>query len=99
MLISAIRSAPSSPRTSGCHCFASSRYAAASSSSEAEGGIPSTANGSTRTLWRHYSRPVGVTPDEQAFAAEAMVLGMQADAPIGFAVHDEQLRFELISDS
>jgi PAS domain S-box-containing protein len=40
-----------------------------------------------------------VTPEEQAFAAEAMVLGLNEDAPIGFAVHDEELRFELVSDS
>jgi signal transduction histidine kinase/PAS domain-containing protein len=32
-------------------------------------------------------------------AANALVGGLQADAPIGFAVHDEQLRFELISHS
>ena len=48
---------------------------------------------------RHYSARVGVSPDEQSFAAEAMVLGLDADAPIGFAVHDEELRFELISRS
>ena len=42
---------------------------------------------------------MGVSPLEQAFAAEAMVLGLETDAPIGFAVHDEQLRFELVSDS
>jgi signal transduction histidine kinase len=42
---------------------------------------------------------VGVSPEEQGFAAEAMVLGLQADAPIGFAIHDEELRFELVSDS
>jgi PAS domain S-box-containing protein len=28
-----------------------------------------------------------------------MVLGLNADAPIGFAVHDEELRFLLVSDS
>jgi len=32
-------------------------------------------------------------------AAAALVQGLQADALIGFAVHDEQLRFELVSDS
>jgi signal transduction histidine kinase/PAS domain-containing protein len=32
-------------------------------------------------------------------AASALVEGLQADAPIGFAVHDEQLRFELVSHS
>jgi signal transduction histidine kinase len=42
---------------------------------------------------------VGVGPDQQAFAAEAMVLGLDADAPIGFAVHDDELRFTLVSDS
>ena len=42
---------------------------------------------------------MGVSPEEQAFAAEAMVLGLNEDAPIGFAVHDEELRFELVSDS
>jgi signal transduction histidine kinase/PAS domain-containing protein len=42
---------------------------------------------------------VEVSQEDQAFAAEAMVLGLEADAPIGFAVHDEQLRFELVSDS
>ena len=42
---------------------------------------------------------VGVSPQEQALAASALVQGLQADAPIGFAVHDEQLRFELVSNS
>jgi len=42
---------------------------------------------------------VGVSPEDQALAAAALVEGLQADAPIGFAVHDEQLRFELVSDS
>jgi PAS domain S-box-containing protein len=42
---------------------------------------------------------VGVSPDQQAFAAEAMVLGLDTEAPIGFAVHDDQLRFTLVSDS
>jgi signal transduction histidine kinase/PAS domain-containing protein len=32
-------------------------------------------------------------------AAAALVGGLQADAPIGFAVYDEQLRFELVSHS
>jgi len=50
-------------------------------------------------LWRHYSARVGVSPLEQAIAAEAIVLGLEAAAPIGFAVHDEELRFELLSDS
>jgi PAS domain S-box-containing protein len=42
---------------------------------------------------------VGVSPDDRALAASALVEGLQADAPIGFAVHDEQLRFELVSHS
>jgi signal transduction histidine kinase len=42
---------------------------------------------------------VGVSPGDRALAAAALVEGLQADAPIGFAVHDEQLRFELISHS
>ena len=42
---------------------------------------------------------MGVSPDDRALAAEAMVLGLEEDAPIGFAVHDEELRFELVSDS
>jgi signal transduction histidine kinase/PAS domain-containing protein len=42
---------------------------------------------------------VGVTPEEQALAAAGLVEGLQADAPIGFAVHDEELRFVLISPS
>jgi PAS domain-containing protein len=42
---------------------------------------------------------VGVSPEEQALAATALVQGLEADAPIGFAVHDEQLRFELVSNS
>jgi signal transduction histidine kinase/PAS domain-containing protein len=40
-----------------------------------------------------------VDPQQQAFAAAALVQGLQADAPIGFAVHDEELRFELLSHS
>ena len=40
-----------------------------------------------------------VSREEQALAAAALVEGLQADAPIGFAVHDEQLRFELVSES
>ena len=40
-----------------------------------------------------------VSPEDQALAATALVQGLQADAPIGFAVHDEQLRFELVSHS
>ncbi len=40
-----------------------------------------------------------VSPQEQAFAAAALVEGLQADAPIGFAVHDDELRFELVSHS
>jgi PAS domain-containing protein/two-component sensor histidine kinase len=50
-------------------------------------------------LWRHYSARVSVSPEDQSFAAEAMVLGLEADAPIGFAVHDEELRFEVVSDA
>jgi len=42
---------------------------------------------------------VEVTRDDQAFAASALIQGLPADAPIGFAVHDEQLRFELVSNS
>jgi PAS domain S-box-containing protein len=42
---------------------------------------------------------VGVSRQEQALAAAALVEGLQADAPIGFAVHDEQLRFVLVSNS
>jgi signal transduction histidine kinase/PAS domain-containing protein len=42
---------------------------------------------------------VGVTREDQALAASALVKGLPADAPIGFAVHDEQLRFELVSHS
>jgi len=42
---------------------------------------------------------VEVSPEDQALAATALVQGLQADAPIGFAVHDEQLRFELVSHS
>ena len=32
-------------------------------------------------------------------AANALVRGLAEDAPIGFAVHDDQLRFELVSNS
>jgi PAS domain S-box-containing protein len=46
-----------------------------------------------------YSRPVRVSPEERAFAASALVEGLGADAPIGFAVVSPDLRFELISDS
>ena len=42
---------------------------------------------------------MGVSPEDRALAASALVEGLQADAPIGFAVHDDQLRFELISHS
>ena len=42
---------------------------------------------------------MGVTREDQALAASALVQGLPADAPIGFAVHDEQLRFELVSNS
>ena len=42
---------------------------------------------------------MGVSPEDHALAAAALVEGLQADAPIGFAVHDEQLRFELVSHS
>jgi signal transduction histidine kinase len=42
---------------------------------------------------------VEVPPEEQAFAAAALVQGMQADAPIGFAIHDDHLRFEVVSQS
>ena len=42
---------------------------------------------------------MGVSHEDQALAASALVEGLQADAPIGFAVHDEQLRFELVSNS
>ena len=42
---------------------------------------------------------MGVSPEDQALAAAALVEGLRADAPIGFAVHDEQLRFELVSRS
>lgn len=42
---------------------------------------------------------MGVSPEERAFAAEALVLGLEADAPIGFAVHDDELCFSLVSDS
>ena len=42
---------------------------------------------------------MGVSPEDQALAATALVQGLAADAPIGFAVHDEQLRFELVSQS
>ncbi len=40
-----------------------------------------------------------VSPEDQALAAAALTEGLQPDAPIGFAVHDAQLRFELISRS
>ena len=40
-----------------------------------------------------------VSRDDQALAASALVQGLQADAPIGFAVHDEELRFLLVSNS
>jgi PAS domain S-box-containing protein len=40
-----------------------------------------------------------VGPEDQAMAAAALVCGLADDAPIGFAVHDEQLRFVLVSDS
>ena len=42
---------------------------------------------------------MAVSRDEQAFAAAALIEGLPADAPIGFAVHDEELRFELVSPS
>jgi len=42
---------------------------------------------------------VKLSRDDQALAASALVQGLPADAPIGFAVHDELLRFELVSDS
>ena len=42
---------------------------------------------------------MGASREDQARAASALVEGLQADAPIGFAVHDEELRFELVSDS
>ena len=42
---------------------------------------------------------MGVSPEEQALAASGLVEGLQADAPIGFAVHDDELRFELVSHS
>ena len=42
---------------------------------------------------------MGVSREDQALAASALVRGLQTDAPIGFAVHDEQLRFELVSNS
>ena len=42
---------------------------------------------------------MGVSPDDQALAAAALVEGLRTDAPIGFAVHDEQLRFQVVSRS
>ena len=42
---------------------------------------------------------MGVSPEEQALAASALVEGLPADAPIGFAVHDEELRFVVVSPS
>jgi PAS domain S-box-containing protein len=40
-----------------------------------------------------------VSPEDQALAAAGLVGGLQADAPIGFAVHDEELRYVLVSPS
>src|SRR5215213_3594573 len=96
-----MRSSPARPRRSGCQALARSRYAAASSSSEAAGVTPSTENGSTWNIVAQadYSRRVEVTREDQAFAASALVQGLSTDAPIGFAVHDEQLRFEVVSNS
>jgi two-component system NarL family sensor kinase len=42
---------------------------------------------------------VDVSPQEQALAATALFRGLQADAPISFSVHDEQLRYEFVSHS
>jgi signal transduction histidine kinase/PAS domain-containing protein len=42
---------------------------------------------------------VAVSRDEQALAASALVEGLRPDAPIGFAVVDEELRFQLVSGS
>jgi len=42
---------------------------------------------------------VDVSPQDQAFAATALFRGLQADAPISFSVHDEQLRYEFVSHS
>ncbi len=42
---------------------------------------------------------MGVGPHEQALAASTLVVGLQADALIGFAVHDEELRYLLVSPS
>ena len=42
---------------------------------------------------------MGVSRQEQTLAAAALVESLQADAPIGFSVHDEHLRFVLVSDS
>jgi signal transduction histidine kinase len=42
---------------------------------------------------------VDVSPQDQAFAATALFRGLQADAPISFSVHDEQLRYEFVSYS
>jgi signal transduction histidine kinase/PAS domain-containing protein len=40
-----------------------------------------------------------VSADERAFASAALVQGLQADAPVGFAVIDEHGRYALISES
>ena len=42
---------------------------------------------------------MGVSRQEKTLAAAALVESLQPDAPIGFAVHDEELRYVLISDS
>ena len=40
-----------------------------------------------------------VRPQEQALAAAALIDGLGADAPIGFAIHDADLRFVAVSPS
>ena len=40
-----------------------------------------------------------VSPQEQALAAAALIDGLGADAPVGFAIHDADLRFVAVSPS
>lgn len=42
---------------------------------------------------------MGVSRQEQTLAAAALVESLQPDAPIGFCVFDDELRFTLVSDS
>jgi PAS domain S-box-containing protein len=42
---------------------------------------------------------VRVSADERAFASAALVQGLQADAPVGFAVIDGERRYALVSES